>query len=162
MKVIYEATVKYVIDDVESFDEAKSVYRHCVQADSAIDGVTLLSITEPSCNEVPDQDDLDAQYNKWEAQYVLCPNHLNPDASWNGNLFETYGEEQDYVYDHDFFKVWTYMDVDGGTAVVAGRHFINRIGYLITEKPWTNDEMIIWVSTDDSDFDEGIVEEEDL
>lgn len=46
MTYIYEATVRYTIDDVESFEEAESIFKACVANDPAIDGVTLVSISK--------------------------------------------------------------------------------------------------------------------
>jgi hypothetical protein len=51
-------------------------------------------------------------------------------------MYETYGEEGDWVARFDPHYVWTYLDVEGGTVTVEGYHFVNRIGYFITEKPW--------------------------
>lgn len=49
--------------------------------------------------------------------------------------------------------VWTVVDGDGPAAIIAGRHMVNRIGYIVTEVPWTNDDME--VVTDDADEDTG-------
>lgn len=46
MKISYQATVTYQIDDVESFKEAEEVFIACVRADRAIDGVLLVSIKD--------------------------------------------------------------------------------------------------------------------
>lgn len=36
--------------------------------------------------------------------------------------------------------IWTVIDGDEGeTAIVSGRHFVNRIGYIVTEVPATED-----------------------
>jgi hypothetical protein len=31
--------------------------------------------------------------------------------------------------------VWTVLDGDEGITISAGRHFVNRLGYVVTEKP---------------------------
>lgn len=91
--------------------------------------------------------------DKWFDEYKPIYNHLDSNASWNdgeqGCMFETYGKEQEYVYSTHYKFVWTYMDVDGGTAIVAGRHFVNRIGYFVTEKPWETGDEYIQISEDD-------------
>ena len=46
MKISYQATVTYEIDEVENFAEAEAVFIACVKADPAIDGVTLVSIKD--------------------------------------------------------------------------------------------------------------------
>lgn len=85
---------------------------------------------------------------EWEEQFKPVVNHLDENASWQneygvGIMFETYGAEEQYVFDQDPLKVWTYVDGDdGGTYLVSGRCFINRIGYFVCEVPY--DDAIIY------------------
>ena len=78
--------------------------------------------------------------DQFEERYTQVPNHLNPHAAWvtgdgPGNLFETYGDEVDFVYAQDPAKVWTLIDGnDGDLYLISGRWFVNRIGHLITEE----------------------------
>jgi hypothetical protein len=51
-------------------------------------------------------------------------------------MFETYGEELDCVLKQDPHYVWTYLETDEGSVTVEGLHYVNRLGYFITEKPW--------------------------
>lgn len=65
-------------------------------------------------------------------------NHLNPHASFDwgagyGTLFETYGEEVQYVRAQNSRKIWTLCSGDGGDFVTSGFHYVNRLGYFITE-----------------------------
>jgi len=63
-------------------------------------------------------------------------NHLDDNASFNECMYETYGEELDYVRkinDENPKKVWTIIDADGVMFYVTGYHHVNRIGYLICE-----------------------------
>ena len=77
----------------------------------------------------------------FDDQYPLVPNHINPRASWAfgngcGCLFETYGNEFEYVRRFDPRKVWTLIDGDDGNLyVVSGLHYVNRIGYLLSRNP---------------------------
>lgn len=79
--------------------------------------------------------------DEFDSQYPLITNHLNPHASWafngdRGCLFETYGEELDFVRQHDPRTVWTLIDgEDGDLYVISGCHFVNRIGYLVSTVP---------------------------
>jgi hypothetical protein len=64
-------------------------------------------------------------------------------APLGGCLYETYGEEVDHVLNegqkNGFKNVWTVIHSDGRSSawyVVAGWHFVNRIGYLITKEEW--------------------------
>src|SRR5579871_4995271 len=78
---------------------------------------------------------------EFDACYPLLVNHLNPHASWatgdgTGCLFETYGEELEFVRRQDPRTVWTLVDGDDGDQyVVSGFHFVNRIGYLVSTVP---------------------------
>jgi hypothetical protein len=79
--------------------------------------------------------------DEFDEQYPLVENHLNPNASWaigqgKGCLFETYGQELDFVRQQDPRCIWTFIDGDdGGTYVASGFHFVNRIGYLLSREP---------------------------
>ena len=80
--------------------------------------------------------------DQFDAAYPLVPNHINPTAGWavgdqgRGCLFETYGDEFDYVRRFDPRRVWTLIDGDDGDLYVAsGLHFVNRIGYLLSRDP---------------------------
>lgn len=71
----------------------------------------------------------------------LRRNHLNPHATWAygqdpGCLFETYGEEFEFVCQQAPATIWTFVDGDNGDQyVVSGFHFVNRVGYLISTEP---------------------------
>ena len=79
--------------------------------------------------------------DEFDANYSFLPNHLNPDASWvigdgSGCLFETYGEELEFVRCQNPRTIWTLLDGnEGDLLVVSGYHFVNRIGYLISTVP---------------------------
>lgn len=67
-------------------------------------------------------------------------------CSFNGRMYETYGPELDFVREmsnenrvltiieseDDFGPVW---------YIISGMHHVNRIGYLITEKPIIGDDF---------------------
>lgn len=60
------------------------------------------------------------------------------DHGWDGTLFETYGVELNFVRSQPENHVWTLVNGEGGNPVVlSGFHIVNRIGYFVTEKPWT-------------------------
>ncbi len=75
--------------------------------------------------------------NFWE---VFKPekNHLDEDASYDGCMFETYGKELEYVMSKTKEQIWTILDGDTKTIIASGYHLVNRIGYLICEKPIPN------------------------
>ena len=86
--------------------------------------------------------------DEFDKQYPLITNHIDPNASWAfgdgpGCLFETYGEELDFVRSQDPRTIWTLVDGDDGNQyVVSGYHFVNRIGYLISTIPFPEDTDI--------------------
>lgn len=78
----------------------------------------------------------------WD-EYKPITNHLDDNASWNGCMFETYGNEEEFISqqaEKNPKKVWTIVDADGELIIVAGWHFVNRMGYLVTEKEWESEE----------------------
>jgi len=82
-------------------------------------------------------------WEEFDAQFGAVPNHLNPNATYAfddvGYLFETYGPEMAYVIERDKSHpgtVWTLVeDGDGGQCITNDMHLVNRLGYIITERP---------------------------
>ena len=95
--------------------------------------------------------------DEFDKQYPLITNHINPNASWAfgdgpGCLFETYGEELDFVRNQDPQTIWTFVDGDDGDQyVMSGYHLVNRIGYLISTIPFPEDADIEVLILHDSD-----------
>ena len=75
-------------------------------------------------------------YDDWVEKFQPVTNHL---TKYENLAFETYGEEQDYVFAQPNENVWTEVDGDEGCYIIAGRHFVNRIQYFITTNPWTDE-----------------------
>jgi hypothetical protein len=79
--------------------------------------------------------------DEFSDRYPLVPNHINPSAGWDigeagGCLFETYGEEFEFVRRQNPRNVWTLVDGDDGDMyVISGLHFVNRVGYLLSTIP---------------------------
>jgi len=98
---------------------------------------------------------------EFDEQYRAVPNHLNPHAPWDqgdaqGCLFETYGEEYDFIKSFDRNRVWTLIDNnDGDTFILSGLHWVNRLGFLVTQIPWpagSTVEVSLETKPDDEDF----------
>jgi len=72
---------------------------------------------------------------RFEDIYMPRQNHLDENASFNGSMYETYGEEVEYVQSMiESNKVWTVLDGDDGELFIsAGYWRVNRMGYIITE-----------------------------
>ena len=89
---------------------------------------------------------------EWDTTFIPVKNHLDENASWDGVMFETYGDEYQHIRFTDVHHVWTYIDGDGGTYLVNGHAWVNRIGYFVTEKEWNDgDHYCINVGIDDFD-----------
>jgi hypothetical protein len=73
-------------------------------------------------------------------EFNCVKNHLNDNASFDGYMFETYGEELQHIQGlckNDVMKqtVWTIIEAEGKLFYISGFHYVNRFGYLITEEP---------------------------
>ena len=90
----------------------------------------------PSCERIT--------MEQWEEIYQPMVNHL--DSHGERLAYETYGDELDYVRQQDERNVWTEIDGDNGVYIINGFHYVNRIQYYITNKPWNeNDDICVTV-----------------
>ena len=92
---------------------------------------------------------------EWDIMFEPVPNHLDSNASWQddngiGTMFETYGDELDYVKNTDEHNVWTYCDGDYGTFITNGYQVVNRIGYFITKHSWLDDDIYMVTVSEDN------------
>lgn len=83
---------------------------------------------------------------EFDNKFELIDNHFDKNASFDGKLFETFGEEINFVLEmaHQN-RVVTIIegdceqDEDGNETPCmyysSGYHLVNRIGYLITKEP---------------------------
>jgi len=86
---------------------------------------------------------IEMDYDEWVATYKPIKNHIDTNASFDGEMFETYGDEVEFVKQQDPAYIWMYGDGDdGGSYIWSGWHFVNRIGYFITEVPCPPDTTI--------------------
>ena len=73
---------------------------------------------------------------EWFNTYKPIKNALVADSSFDGHMFETYGDEVEFVKTQSPDKIWMLGDGDdGGMYIWSGWGFVNRIGYFITEVP---------------------------
>lgn len=83
-------------------------------------------------------------YEEWNEEFVPMVNPFDTNASFDGTMFETYDKELGFVLGVNScspYKVWTYVDGDGGTYIVDGYHLVNRIGYFITQNARQDDQF---------------------
>ena len=98
--------------------------------------------------------------DEWLETYKPKTNHLDSNASWNGTMFETYGEEIEFVKSTPDNFVWTLLDVDGESLIVNGQSWVNRMGYFVCEVPWNDDEFHEILIEDDEEVDEMLTKDE--
>lgn len=83
-------------------------------------------------------------YDAWMTKYKPIKNYLEDNAAYDGHMFETYGKEAEEVKNHPATKVWTLVSDDNGdTVIVAGWHYVNRLGYFITEEEWESENEVV-------------------
>lgn len=71
-------------------------------------------------------------YDEWLDHYKPIKNHIDTNASMNGHMFETFGDEELFVRSQKESLIWTIVDGDdGGSYLVDGFHYVNRQGYMI-------------------------------
>ena len=86
---------------------------------------------------------IEMDFDEWCATYKPIPNNIVEDSSFDGAMFETFGDEVAFVKKADPAYIWMYGDGDdGGTYIWNGWHIVNRIGYFITEVPCPPDTTI--------------------
>lgn len=86
-------------------------------------------------------------WNEWFPKHKPIKNHFSSDP--NCLMFETYGEEVEFVRNYKPENIWTYVSGDGCDLIIAGYHYVNRIGYYITEVPWETDNDSVLISVEE-------------
>lgn len=75
----------------------------------------------------------------------------------DGGLFDF-----DAVRDMPADRVWTIVesgdDMDGNWYAIPGLHYVNRLGYVITEQPWVDYTLDAIYFADDVDQDEELAD----
>jgi len=90
---------------------------------------------------------------QFEERFTMLENHFyeNPnDCSFNGCLFETYGQEREFVNqavldENKKRHLWTIVEGDDDTKLYyqSGYHIVNRIGFFFTMEPVTEDHLTV-------------------
>lgn len=94
-------------------------------------------------------------YHEWVETYKPIRNHFTS-APFDGTMFETYGEELEFVRQQTGNHIWTMVDSDDGKNMIIsnGYHIVNRLGYFITEVPFTGSGFIDVPVYDDDELDD--------
>ena len=80
---------------------------------------------------------------EFDKQFTPIKNHIDNNAGFNGYLYETHGKELEHVFElsKTTKQVWTIIESDDENMLcyASGFHRINRLGFLITEEPYTEE-----------------------
>lgn len=76
-------------------------------------------------------------FEEWVEKYKPLKNEYGEVA-----LFETYGSDIDFLNKQNPDCIWTLEDTGDGAFIASGVHFVNRIGYYVTEIPVSKTEHI--------------------
>ena len=86
---------------------------------------------------------IEMTFEEADEQFKFIPNNYDEYSSLDGLMFETYGDEVEFVKSQDPAKIWMYGDGDdGGTYIWSGWGFVNRIGYLVSQIPFPENTTI--------------------
>ena len=86
---------------------------------------------------------IEMTFEEADEQFKFIPNNYDEYASLDGLMYETYGDEVEFVKSQDPAKIWMYGDGDdGGTYIWSGWGFVNRIGYLVSQIPFPENTTI--------------------
>jgi len=93
--------------------------------------------------EPEDEPDPEPQmsFEQWCELYRPVANELCQGAPYDGLMFETYGAEQEHVRRQDSACIWTLVQAEDELIILSGWHFVNRLGYFVTERPWDGHEV---------------------
>ena len=75
------------------------------------------------------------------SKYHPIKNPIDNNASMDGYMVETYGPELEYIKSLPNERVFTIIDNnEGWYGLVAGYHWINRMGFIVIEEQWESSE----------------------
>lgn len=81
-------------------------------------------------------------FEQFEDIFQPIKNHIDENASYDGFMFETYGEEIDYVKSIDNNKIWTIISTENEESwFIPGFHIVDRLGFIICSNPWEDEEI---------------------
>lgn len=85
---------------------------------------------------------------EFEKKYGLVRRDPSTTESGHDYMLETFGRDLDLVAECvDSKRVWTIVSGDSNGAaayIVPGYRFVNRIGYILSEKPFTDESEWFW------------------
>ncbi|MBC8523008.1 hypothetical protein H8D29_03675 [PVC group bacterium] len=89
--------------------------------------------------------------SEWVDKYkpITVPDGI-PSGGWTDEdgrdtLFETYDEAITEIRKHDNKYVWTLIEEDDKQFITEGVHWVNRMGYFVTEVPHNDESYLVEV-----------------
>jgi hypothetical protein len=84
---------------------------------------------------------MEISYQDFMKKWKPIKNKFNKNAHYRGTMFETDGEEREFVLKQDPHKIWTLIDGEGTHLyIVSGWRAADRLGYFVTRKRWKEGE----------------------
>ena len=74
-------------------------------------------------------------------RYTLVQNRFDPFSALDGCVFGSVSEEMETVRNAPSENLWTLIESDGLWWILPGFHYVNRLGYLLTNEPRKYDEQ---------------------
>lgn len=75
-------------------------------------------------------------YDEWFDTYKPYPNTIDPNASFDGYMWETFGPEHDQVLSTPEEQIWTIIETDSGLVLVEGYGYVDHFGHFICAVPY--------------------------
>lgn len=63
---------------------------------------------------------------------------ITPDGHGDALMFDS-SRGSRLRQQYSILRIWTMVDCDGEWWLCPGYHFVNRLGYIVTEQPWDDD-----------------------
>ena len=88
-------------------------------------------------------------WRTFKKNYQPIKNMITDTSLYEGYMFETVGDDVKYLNSPEFKKkykegnVWTIVDAEGEDQLIPGIHSFNRMGYIVTKKKWTNENLYV-------------------
>ena len=86
-------------------------------------------------------------WDEWANKFKPIKNKFR-DPQHEEIIFETYGEELEFVQAQDPRYVWTNIQGEMSDLIVAGYAYVNRLHYYITEVPWEDEDEYALISVE--------------
>lgn len=80
-------------------------------------------------------------FDEWVEKYNPIKNEIEESSTYEGYAFETYGEELDFVREHNPENIWTIITNGADMSyLVSGMRWVDREFYFVTENPVTEED----------------------